>query len=75
MEKCIETTDSVSSHDPLNEELLGFKLRSLYNLGRHSIALEVYNNFCNKYLSFFGEKFPITFNDLLKINRFLPVKK
>ncbi len=65
-EKCIETTDSVSSHDPLNEELLGFKLRSLYNLGRHSIALEVYNNFCNKYLSFFGEKFPITFNDLLK---------
>lgn len=65
-EKCVEITDSISSHDPLNEELLGIKLRSLYNLGRHSIALEVYNNFCNKYQSFFGERFAISFNDLLK---------
>ncbi len=64
--KCIETADSVSIHDPLNEELLGFKVRSLYNLGRHSIALEVYNTFCREYESFFNEAFGTSFRDILK---------
>lgn len=65
-EKCIETVDSVSIHDPLNDELLGLKVRSLFSLGRHSIALEVYNTFCREYESLFNEVFGISFHDILK---------
>jgi len=65
-EECLRIADSVSVHDPLNEELLGFKLRALYGLGRHSIAVEVYDAFCKKYESLFGEKCGITLQELLK---------
>jgi len=65
-EGCIKVIDTVLLHDPLNEDLLGLKLRSLYNLGRHSIALEIYNSFCKEYELIFGEKYPVNLNELLK---------
>lgn len=65
-ENCISAIDALSVHDPLNEELLGLKLRSLYNLGRHSIALEIFNSYCKEYEASFGVKFTYSFNDLLK---------
>lgn len=66
LEKCVEIVDAVSIHEPLNEELLGIKVRSLYNLGRHSIALEIFNSHCKEYEAIFGETCRTTLNDLLK---------
>lgn len=66
LEKCVEIVDAVSIHEPLNEELLGIKLRSLYNLGRHSIALEIFNSHCKEYEAIFGETCRTTLNDLLR---------
>lgn len=65
-ERCVKVIDAVSVHDPLNEELLGLKLRSLYNLGRHSIALEIYESYCKEYELIFDEKYQVKFQDLLK---------
>ncbi len=65
-DRCLEVIDSISVHDPLNEELLGIRLRSLYNLGRHSIALEIFNSYCKEYEAIIGAKYHAPLQDLLK---------
>ncbi len=65
-ESCIGIIDTISVHDPLNEELLCIKLRSLYNLGRHSIALETYNSYRREYQTIFNTNYSTSLQDLLK---------
>jgi len=66
LESCIGIIDTISVHDPLNEELLCIKLRSLYNLGRHSIALETYNSYRREYQTIFNTNYSTSLQDLLK---------
>ncbi len=66
LESCIGIIDTVSVHDPLNEELLCIKLRSLYNLGRHSIALETYNSYRREFETIFNTNYNTPLQDLLK---------
>ncbi len=58
--------DCLFVYAPLNEFALIEKCRILNDLGKRSSAKNVYDTFCTLYEEVLGEKFSISFKDLLK---------
>lgn len=50
--------------DPVNEEALRVKCRSLGLLGRHSMAKALFNKFAKEYYHMYGEEFQGSFNEV-----------
>ncbi|MBO9153542.1 kelch repeat-containing protein [Chitinophaga sp. GCM10012297] len=51
--------------DPVNEQGLAVKCRSLVALGRHSLARHAYERFVKEYRHIYGEEYPASFGDIL----------
>lgn len=65
-EYIIEVANCIFKFDPLNEDALRYKCKTLDKLGRHSIAKTTYERFAKEYLKSYGGDFEITFTDILK---------
>lgn len=60
-----EIANSIFFFDPVNEEALHIKCRSLSLLGRHSLAKSTYNKFLKDYHHMYGEDYKETFQDVI----------
>jgi len=60
-----EIANSIFFFDPINEEALHIKCRSLSLLGRHSLAKSTYNKFLKDYHHMYGEDYKETFTDVI----------
>ena len=65
-EYIIEVANCIAKFDPLNEDALRYKCKTLDKLGRHSIAKTTYERFAKEYRKSYGEDFALSFNDVLK---------
>jgi two-component SAPR family response regulator len=64
-ELLIEVANSIFFFDPVNEEALHIKCRSLNLLGRHSLAKTTYNKFLKDYYQMYGEDYKESFNEVI----------
>jgi two-component SAPR family response regulator len=62
----ISLTDLIFKFDNINEEALVLKCKALTLIGRHTIAINVYNKFTRDYKVLFGAEFDKQFADILK---------
>jgi two-component SAPR family response regulator len=60
----IEIANGIFVFDPVNEEALRVKCKSLGQLGRHSMAKALFNKFAKEYHHMYGEDFHGTFNEV-----------
>lgn len=65
-EYIIEVANCIANFDPLNEDALRYKCKTLDKLGRHSIAKTTYERFAKEYRKSYGEDFELLFSDVLK---------
>lgn len=63
-ELLIEIANGIFVFDPVNEEALRVKCKSLGQLGRHSMAKALFNKFAKEYHHMYGEDFHGTFNEV-----------
>lgn len=63
-ELLIETANCIFLFDPVNEEALRVKCRSLGVLGRHSMAKAAFDKFAREYHHMYGEDFQHTFHEV-----------
>ena len=62
----IKLTDTVFELDPINEEAMELKCKSLSKLGKHSLAKKAYDAFVKEYELLYGEKYKLAFNEVIK---------
>ncbi|SEM04752.1 Two-component response regulator, SAPR family, consists of REC, wHTH and BTAD domains [Chitinophaga rupis] len=60
----IEIANGIFIFDPVNEEALRVKCKSLGQLGRHSMAKALFNKFAKEYHHMYGEDFQGTFHEV-----------
>lgn len=60
----IEIANGIFVFDPVNEDALRVKCRSLGILGRHSMAKALFNKFAKEYYHIYGEEFQGNFNEV-----------
>jgi len=60
----IEIANGIFVFDPVNEEALRVKCKSLGVLGRHSMAKALFNKFAKEYYHMYGEEFQGSFNEV-----------
>lgn len=63
-ELLIEIANCIFLFDPVNEEALRVKCRSLGVLGRHSLAKAAFDKFAREYHHMYGEDFQHTFHEV-----------
>jgi two-component SAPR family response regulator len=61
----LEIAGGIFLFDPVNEEALKVKCRSLGALGRHSMAKAAFEKFAREYHQMYGEDFRQTFHEIL----------
>lgn len=61
----IEITDVLFSFDQMNETALEIKCNILYQQGKHSLALEIYNHYIKLYQKLYNEDFGRSFKELV----------
>jgi DNA-binding SARP family transcriptional activator len=61
----LEIAAGIFLFDPVNEEALRVKCKSLGVLGRHSLAKAAFEKFAKEYAQMYGEDFRYTFHDIL----------
>ena len=66
VEYIIEIANNIFHFDPLNEDALQLKCRSLYRIGRHSLAQHCYERFAKEFQRIYDEPFSISFNEIVK---------
>ncbi len=64
-EATLEIANYIFYFDPLNEEALTSKCKSLIQLKRHSLAKTTYDNFVREYKKSYGQDFHETFNEVI----------
>ena len=64
-EKIITICNSVFYFDELNENALKLKCRSLFALGRHTLAKQAFEKFAEKYKEIYGEDFNLPYNSVI----------
>ncbi|WP_057936341.1 kelch repeat-containing protein [Algoriphagus resistens] len=62
-----EVADTVLKFDPLNEEALKVKCATLFKMGKKSLALSAYKNFCKDYHLLLDQAYEVDFQDLVDI--------
>ncbi len=60
----IEIANGIFIFDPVNEEALRLKCKSLGQLGRHSMARALFNKFAKEYHHMYGEDFQGSFQEV-----------
>jgi len=60
----IAIANGIFVFDPVNEEALRVKCKSLGILGRHSMAKALFNKFAKEYYHMYGEEFQGSFNEV-----------
>jgi len=65
-ELIIDLADCLFNFDIVNEEIMILKCRAQYGQGKHSLAKNTYQNFCNEYRTLYGEDFNLSFNEIIK---------
>lgn len=58
--------NTILKYDPLNEEAIIIKCKSLYALGKKGLAKQSYDDFCKEYLSLLDAKFNVAFKDIIE---------
>jgi DNA-binding SARP family transcriptional activator len=61
----LEIASGIFLFDPVNEEALKVKCKSLGALGRHSLAKAAFEKFAKEYQLMYGEEFQQTFHEIL----------
>jgi two-component SAPR family response regulator len=61
----LEIAGGIFLFDPVNEEALKVKCKSLGLLGRHSMAKATFEKFAKEYLQMYGEVFQQTFHEVI----------
>jgi two-component SAPR family response regulator len=61
----LEIAGGIFLFDPVNEEALRVKCKSLSVLGRHSLAKAAFEKFAKEYLQMYGEEFQHSFHEIL----------
>lgn len=61
----LNITNYIFYFDPLNEEALGYKCKTLVYLKRHSLAKTTYVNFTKDFKNSYGEEFRESFNEVI----------
>ena len=61
----IPLADAVFKFDPINEEAMELKCKSLVKLGKHSLAKSTYDSFFKEYELLYGEKFQKSFTEVI----------
>ena len=60
-----EIANGIFFFDPVDEEALHIKCRSLSSLGRHSLAQSTYNKFLRDYHQMYGENYSQSYKDVI----------
>jgi DNA-binding SARP family transcriptional activator len=58
--------NTILKYDPLNEEAIIIKCKSLYDMGKKGLAKQSYDDFCKEYLSLLDAKFNVAFKDIVE---------
>ncbi len=66
LEYVVEAADSIFNFDPLNEEALFLKCKSLNHMGRPLQAQKTYERFTKSYAKTYGEEFSVSYNEFIK---------
>jgi DNA-binding SARP family transcriptional activator len=66
VEYMIEIANNIFHFDPLNEDALQLKCKSLYRIGRHSLAKNTYERFAKEFHRIYEETFSIGFNEIVR---------
>lgn len=66
VEYMIEIANNIFHFDPLNEDALQLKCKSLYRIGRHSLAKNTYERFAKEFHRIYEENFSIGFNEIVR---------
>jgi len=61
----LEIAGGIFLFDPINEEALRVKCRSLSMLGRHSMAKAAFEKFTREYQQMYGEEFQQSFQEII----------
>jgi DNA-binding SARP family transcriptional activator len=64
-ETCIEIANAIFVFDPIHEEALRIKCKTLIQQGRLSLARSVYEKFCKDYRHMYGETFGLSFQEII----------
>jgi DNA-binding SARP family transcriptional activator len=64
-ELLLEIAGGIFLFDPINEEALRVKCRSLSSLGRHSMAKAAFEKFTREYHQMYGEEFQQSFQEVI----------
>jgi DNA-binding SARP family transcriptional activator len=64
-ELLLEIAGGIFMFDPINEEALRVKCRSLSSLGRHSMAKAAFEKFTREYHQMYGEEFQQSFQEVI----------
>lgn len=62
----IHIADTVFFFDPLNEEAMVLKCKTLSKLGKHSLAKNTYLKFTKEYLTLYNEDYSRDFNEIVE---------
>lgn len=62
----ITLSDCLFKFDSINEEAMVFKCKAQYIMGKHSLAKSTYEKFEKEYELLYGQKFEMTFKDIIK---------
>ncbi|TDX02064.1 Kelch repeat-containing protein [Dinghuibacter silviterrae] len=66
----LEITDSIFFFDPVNEDAMILKCKTLVQLGKHSLAKQAYTSFVKEYQQLYGENFKKDFQSILNASSF-----
>ena len=58
--------NTILKYDPLNEEAIIIKCKSLYAMGKKGLAKQSYDDFCKEYLNLLDAKFNVAFKDIIE---------
>jgi hypothetical protein len=65
-ELLINLADCIFNFDIVNEESMIIKCRTQCMQGKHSLAKNTYESFCNEFKLLYGEKYNKSFNEITK---------
>lgn len=64
----LQVANIISIFDSVNENALSIKCNLLYVMGKKGLAKFTYNNFCKEYEALLGEKYPLSFTNIIDLN-------
>lgn len=67
-ELILKLTDRILETDPVNDQALAYKLKTLIKQNNYNLAKFTYERFCTLYEEMYGEKFSSRFEDLIAMS-------